>query len=150
MQISVPIRTSMSDNSQIQTTYHAPLKTLEKPMVWRFMNFFLRFRHSLVVFSFWSFLELFTDFFSFLCCQDFVDILVIFCCVFQFNFVVFAVLTVSSVLLLLLYNLLFLFLQLFYRRCSSTSLSNSIECFYVPWSWTDHLPRRDKRHRKQS
>ena len=33
---------------------------------------------------------------------------------------------------------------------SQTSLPNSAECFYVPWSWTDHLPRRNKRHRTQS
>ena len=52
--------------------------------------------------------------------------------------------------LLLLYNSLFLFLRLFHQRCLSSSLSNSTECFCVPWSWTDHLPRRNKRHRKQS
>ena len=44
----------------------------------------------------------------------------------------------------------FFFLVLFYQRSLSTSLSNSTECFCVPWSWTDHLPRRNKRHRKQS
>ena len=44
----------------------------------------------------------------------------------------------------------FFFLRLFHQRCLSTSLSNSTECFCVPWSWTDHLPRRNKRHRKQS
>ena len=53
-------------------------------------------------------------------------------------------------LLLLLSRLFFTFLILFHQRCSSTSLSNSNECFYVPWSWTDHLPSRNKRHRKQS
>ena len=53
-------------------------------------------------------------------------------------------------LLLLLSRLFFTFLILFHQRCSSTSLSNSTECFYVPWSWTDHLPSRNKRHRKQS
>ena len=30
VQISVPMRTSMSDNSQIHTTFHAPLGALEK------------------------------------------------------------------------------------------------------------------------
>ena len=53
-------------------------------------------------------------------------------------------------LLLLLSHSFFLFLLLFHKRCSSTSLSNSTECFYVTWSWTDHLPRRNERHRKQS
>ena len=42
------------------------------------------------------------------------------------------------------------FLLLSHQRCLSTSLSNSTECFCVPWSWTGHLPRRNKRHRKQS
>ena len=42
------------------------------------------------------------------------------------------------------------FLVLFYQRSLSTSLSNSTECFCVPRSRTDHLPRRNKRHRKQS
>ena len=45
---------------------------------------------------------------------------------------------------------IFFFLLLFYQRSLSTSLSNSTECFCVPWSWTDHFPRRNKRHRKQS
>ena len=45
---------------------------------------------------------------------------------------------------------IFFFLLLFCQRSLSTSLSNSTECFCVPWSWTDHLPRRNKRHRKQS
>ncbi|CAH3160164.1 unnamed protein product [Pocillopora meandrina] len=32
---------------------------------------------------------------------------------------------------------------LFFAHSSlSTSLLNSTECFCVPWSWTDHLPRR--------
>ena len=44
----------------------------------------------------------------------------------------------------------FFFLRLFHQRCLSTSLSNSTECFCVPWRWTDPLPRRNKRHRKQS
>ncbi|CAH3160134.1 unnamed protein product, partial [Pocillopora meandrina] len=30
----------------------------------------------------------------------------------------------------------------FAHRSLSTSLLNSTECFCVPWSWTDHLPRR--------
>ena len=44
---------------------------------------------------------------------------------------------------------IFFFLLLFYQRSLSTSLSNSTECFCVPWSWTDHFPHRNKRHRKQ-
>ena len=37
----------------------------------------------------------------------------------------------------------FLFFSLlFHQRSLSTSLLNSTECFCVPWSWTDHLPRR--------
>ena len=51
------------------------------------------------------------------------------CCIYVVSFILF-VFTITS--------------------CSSTSLSNSAKCFYVPWSWTDHLPRRNKRHRKQS
>ena len=44
---------------------------------------------------------------------------------------------------LLLSNSLFsFFLLLFHQRSLSTSLLNSTECFCVPWSWTDHLPRR--------
>ena len=34
------------------------------------------------------------------------------------------------------------FSLLFHQRSLSTSLLNSTECFCVPWSWTDHLPRR--------
>ena len=67
-----------------------------------------------------------------------------FCCSCCLQCVVIVV--VASVSLILF----FFFLLLFHQRCSSTSLSNSTECFYVPWSWTDHLPSRDKRHRKQS
>ena len=92
--------------------------------------------------------------FSFLCCQDLDNIFAIFL---SFNSILlcFAVLAVFKVLLLFLLLLshlfsLFFFLLLFHQRCSSTSLSNSTECFYVPWSWTDHLPSRDKHHRKQS
>ena len=69
----------------------------------------------------------------------------------MFCFVVLGVFSVLLLLLLLLLSpLFFAFLTLFHQRCSSTSLSNSTECFYVPWSWTDHLPSRNKRHRKQS
>ena len=69
----------------------------------------------------------------------------------MFCFVVLGVFGVLLLLLLLLLSrLFFAFLILFHQRCSSTSLSNSTECFYVPWSWTDHLPSRNKRHRKQS
>ena len=50
----------------------------------------------------------------------------------------------------LIHYFLLFFLLLSHQRCLSTSLSNSTECFCVPWSWTDHLPRRNKRHRKQS
>ena len=66
----------------------------------------------------------------------------------------FVILATFSVLLLLLLLLLsnsfFLFLLSIHQRCSSTSLSNSTEFFYLPWSRTDHLPRRNKRYRKQS
>ena len=141
VQISVPIRTSMSDNSQIHTTFHALLKGLEKIMSFTVHEFFRVFpRNFFLLGSFRSYLLIF--FFSLLS-MDFVDFLAIFCCV----------LTVFSVLLLLLLILsshsFFLFLLLFHQRCSSTSPSYSTECFYVPWSWTDHLPRRNKRHRKQ-
>ena len=69
----------------------------------------------------------------------------------MFCFVVLGVFSVLLLLLLLLLSrLFFAFLTLFHQRCSSTSLSNSTECFYVPWSWTDHLPSRNKRHWKQS
>ena len=101
-------------------------------MVSRFMNC-LGFSHfPQNAFLFWSFLELFTVFF-FLWCQDLVDIL-------------------NHILLYLLIKFCgsCCTYLLFHQRCSSTSLSNSTECFYVPWSWTDHLPRRNKRHRKQS
>ena len=102
-------------------------------MVSRFMNC-LGFSHfPRNVFFFWSFLELFNVFFFFLCCQDLVDIF-------------------SHILLYLLIKFCgsCCTYLLFHQRCSSTSLSNSTECFYVPWSWTDYLPSRNKRHRKQS
>ena len=35
----------------------------------------------------------------------------------------------------------------FHQRCPSTSVSNSIESFCVPWSWTANFSRRSKRHR---
>ena len=81
-------------------------------------------------------------------------------CILINSILFFLVLSVFSVLWLLLllllsnsfflFLLLLLFFLLFHQRCWSTSLPNSNECFYVPWSWTDHLPRRNKRHRKQS
>ena len=80
-------------------------------------------------FPFLSFLQQFADFFSF-------AVLVVF--------------TLLLLLLLLLSHSFSLFLLLIHQRCSSTSLSNSSECFYFSWSWTDHLPRRNERHRKQS
>ena len=80
-------------------------------------------------FPFSSFLQQFADFF-FLCCS---------CC-----------LHCVTVIFVILSHSFSLFLLLIHQRCSSTSLSNSSECFYVSWSWTDHLPRRNERHRKQS
>ena len=42
----------------------------------------------------------------------------------------------------------FLFRHLsFHQRCPSTSVSNSIESFCVPRSWTANFSRRSKRHR---
>ena len=35
----------------------------------------------------------------------------------------------------------------FHQRCPSTSVSNSIESFCVPRSWTANFSRRSKRHR---
>ena len=67
-----------------------------------------------------------------------------------FSFAVLVVFTLLLLLLLLLSHSFSLFLLLIHQRCSSTSFSNSSECFYVSWSWTDHLPRRNERHRKQS
>ena len=67
-----------------------------------------------------------------------------------FSFAVLVVFTLLLLLLLLLSHSFSLFLLLIHQRCSSTSLSNSSECFYFSWSWTDHLPRRNERHRKQS
>ena len=67
-----------------------------------------------------------------------------------FSFAVLVVFTVLLLFLLLLSHSFSLFLILIHQRCSSTSFSNSSECFYVSWSWTDHLPRRNERHRKQS
>ena len=70
----------------------------------------------------------------------------LFCLIRYFLFLLLLLLSFS-----LLSNPLFSFFSLlFYQRFLSTSLSNSTECFCVPWSWTDHLPRRNKRHRKQS
>ena len=66
VQISVPIRTSMSDNSQIHTTFHAPLKGLEKIMSFTVHEFFRVFpRNFFLLGSFRSYLLIF----SFLCCQ---------------------------------------------------------------------------------
>ena len=62
MQVSMQTRTCMSDNSQIQASFHAPSRTLEQLMVSRFINC-LGFRDFLRNIPFLSFLELFTDFF---------------------------------------------------------------------------------------
>ena len=80
-------------------------------------------------------------------------LVVFFCLLIKFSCVLLFLLSPECfflLLLLLLSHSFFLFLLLFHQRCSSTTLSNSTECFHVTWSWTDHLPRRNKRHRKQS
>ena len=108
--------------------------------------------------TFWSYLLSFFLSFAVRILLDFFGHILLYIIINSILF--FLVLSVFSVLLLLLlllfsnsfflFLLLLLFFLLFHQRCWSTSLPNSNECFYVPWSWTDHLPRRNKRHRKQS
>ncbi|CAH3160125.1 unnamed protein product [Pocillopora meandrina] len=83
-----------------------------------------------------------------------VDFFVIFCCLLISVLLCLAVLTVFSVLLFLLLLLLsrslFLIYCYFTRDVRQPLSQIRLMCFYLPWSWTDHLPRRNKRHRKQS
>ena len=109
--------------------------------------------------TFWSYLLSFFLSFAVRILLDFFGHILLYIIINSILF--FLVLSVFSVLLLLLlllfsnslfliFTIITIFFLLFHQRCWSTSLSNSNECFYVPWSWTDHLPRRNKRHRKQS
>ena len=119
-------------------------------MVSRFMNCFRLSYFPRNAFLFFVLSRAIYCFSSFLWCQDLVDIfshillylLIQFCCS--------DVVSVCWCYCCCCLCLIHCFFTFFHQRCSSTSPSNSTECFYVPWSWTDHLPRRNKRHRKQS
>ena len=87
-QLSTQTRTYMSDNLQIQATFHAPSQTPKQLMVSRFLNClgFRNFLRNIFLFCpLWSYLL------TFHCCQDLNNFLAIFFCLLtQFCFFFFS------------------------------------------------------------
>ena len=69
-----------------------------------------------------------------------------FCLTFHLNYFFFDYVCFFFLMFDFCFSFLFRHLS-FHQRCPSTSVSNSIESFCVPRSWTANFSRRSKRHR---